>query len=88
MTARSTPAEVIPGARSPAASLAWSAFLNARNTYIEHQSLSARVTVQSAFQVFAHAMGCTLEEARQASARLDAVNGWEQSADVLMGAVA
>lgn len=72
--------------RSPAASAAWSAFLNARLAYIEHQSVVTRISVQSAYQAFAIVGGLTTEEARQASARLDAVNGWAQSPAVLIGA--
>lgn len=74
--------------RSPAASCAWTAFLNARNAYIEHQSTATRVSVQSAFQAFALSMGLSLDQARQASDRLNAVNGWEQSPDVITGALA
>jgi hypothetical protein len=73
--------------RSPAESAAWSAFLNARLAYMEHQSNVTRVAVQSAFQAFALSMGLSLAEARAASARLDAVNSWEQSPDILIGAL-
>ncbi|MBM3540017.1 MAG: hypothetical protein FJX55_19585 [Alphaproteobacteria bacterium] len=74
-------------ARSPAESAAWAALLNARLAYLEHQSQVTRVAVQSAFQAFALSMGLSLSEARQASARLDAINGWEQSPNILIGAV-
>lgn len=73
--------------KAPASSAAWSAFLNARLAYIEHQSAVTRVAVQSAYQAFALAMGLSRDEAREASARLDAVNAWEQSPASLIGAV-
>lgn len=77
----------LSAARNPVSSCAWSAFLNARLAYMEHQSQVTRVAVQSAYQAFALSMGLSLEEARDASARLDAVNGWEQSPDVLIGSI-
>ena len=76
----------IDGQRSPAASSAWSSFLNARLAYQEHQSQVTRIAVQSAFQAYALSTGHTIEEARAASARLDAVHAWEQCPSVLIGA--
>ncbi len=70
-----------------AAACAWSAFLNARLAYMEHQSEVARVAVQSAYRSFACAMGLTRDDAEAATARLNAINGWEQDPSILIGAV-
>jgi hypothetical protein len=77
----------IPGARSATAEQAWIAFMTARLAYLEHQSSVTRAGVQAAYQVFALAMGLALGEARQASERLDAINGWEQSPAVIIGSI-
>ena len=73
--------------RSPAASSAWSTFLNCRLAYIEHQSEVTRTAVQAAYRSFAMSMGLTKDEARTAADRLDAVNGWEQAPSILIGSV-
>ncbi len=77
----------LDGHRSPVTSSAWSSFLNARLAFQEHQSQVTRVAVQSAYQAFVLSTGYTLEESRSASARLDAVNAWEQSPAILIGAL-
>lgn len=74
--------------RSPAASSAWSTFLNCRLAYIEHRSETTRAAVQSAYLAYALAFGLSVERAHEYSARLDAVNGWEQSVGVLVGSLA
>lgn len=68
-------------------SVAWSAFLNARLAYMEHQPEVTRVAVQSAYRSFACAMGLTRSDAEAATERLNAINGWEQDPSILIGAI-